>query len=499
MKAISYIRFSSSIQERGTSLQRQQELIDKWLSNNPDIPLSDMQFNDLGLSGYKGTHLEHGFGQLLLAIQNKKISRDDRLLVENIDRLGRLQSSVMLELIMGIINAGVIIVTLQDGIEYDQSSLDGGQLYILAGKIQQAHDESEKKSVRIKASWKIKKTVAKSGGQIKRKAPWYISKDNITGIYNVITEDNRVLVTNIFTWYLNGISQNEIVRRLKETSEQFNTYSPTALKKLMVNKTAIGYWGDIPNVYPQIITETLFYSVQSEIQRRSANKFQGKHSNHIMAGLVKCGECGSNYSVRNQKHSSTVMVCTNSTKKSCTNTKTIPIDVLNEFRVATQASYIQSILDSEMDAEKEDEIIIIDGRLKDFKKQKDNIIKLIRLTGDESLATELLEVNKHIGELESKKAGVTESITSKISYASLVNKGLHLGLDQDELNGMLRKSGFKISVVGKVITLNENRWEYKRHYMGVYEVIEDGQLFNVRKSKNGLTGKDNVMKLMTKK
>ena len=87
-KAHSYIRFSSTKQEKGDSLKRQQDLINKWLIKNPEIELSNLAFKDLGISGYHGDHLNHDFGRLLDAIEDNKIKSGDFVLVEAIDRIG---------------------------------------------------------------------------------------------------------------------------------------------------------------------------------------------------------------------------------------------------------------------------------------------------------------------------------------------------------------------------------------------------------------------------
>ncbi|TOA15962.1 recombinase, partial [Vibrio parahaemolyticus] len=85
-----YIRFSSSIQQKGSSLERQQKLIDDYLKSRPELTLSNLQYQDLGLSGYKGKHLENDLGKLLEAIESKHIKEGDYILVEAMDRLGRL-------------------------------------------------------------------------------------------------------------------------------------------------------------------------------------------------------------------------------------------------------------------------------------------------------------------------------------------------------------------------------------------------------------------------
>lgn len=475
--AVSYVRFSSAIQEKGSSLARQQGYIDEWVIDNPEIPLSPMKFSDLGISGFSGKHLNNDFGKILAAIKNKKIVAGDYLLIEALDRLGRLQTSEMIHHITGIINAGVTIVTLEDKAIYDKESLDGGALWQLSGKVQQAHGESKRKSIMIKKSYDNRKKLAEAGVMIKRKTPWFLSLDN------TITPENKDLMQFIFTSYLNGVSQNDIVRSLKEKSPaQFAKYSPTALKKLILNKTCIGYWGDIKGVYPSAVTETLFYSVQNEVSRRSEGKIQGKHTNSVNAGLVVCGECGSNFSVRQQKHSSAVMYCSNANKGNCNNTKSLPMPLINEFRIMSQSKYIKMIADSEMKSDNEDELIVIDGKINDIIKRVNELSEIMKAFPSMATAKTLSELEQEKADLEISRSQTTNKISNDSTYFSTYNEGLKLGQDKQLLNGMLKKIGYKIIALGRTMSIDIYSWDYQRYYMGNYEVIDSGSLISISPS-----------------
>ncbi len=113
-----------------------------------DVELSGEAFEDLGLSGFKGNHLDHAFGRLLIAIERKKIVSGDYILIEAVDRMGRLEPMDMLVLLQKIVKAGVNIVTLDDNTEYNVDSLNGGLLQLLIGKFQQANQYSKNLSRR---------------------------------------------------------------------------------------------------------------------------------------------------------------------------------------------------------------------------------------------------------------------------------------------------------------------------------------------------------------
>ncbi|MDE2441115.1 MAG: recombinase family protein, partial [Betaproteobacteria bacterium] len=179
LKAISYIRFSSAIQGEGSSTERQEILVRNWLAKNPDYELSNLSAKDLGRSGFSGAHLKHGLGGILNAIESQKITQGDVLLIEAFDRLGRLVPLEMMGLVQTIVNKGIKVVTLQDQQEYTKDRLnnDASALFILVGKVQQAHDFSKNLGERISASYDAKRRKAKAGGKIVIATPFWLNTD----------------------------------------------------------------------------------------------------------------------------------------------------------------------------------------------------------------------------------------------------------------------------------------------------------------------------------
>ena len=149
-QAISYIRFSSERQRGGSSVERQEAMIADWLENNPGYRNADLKFSDLAKSGFHGEHVKEGggFGKLLAAIQAGLIRSGDVVLVEAIDRTGRLQPLDMITQVIGpILNAGVSIITLDDNTVYTKDSVGGSQIFLLVAKIQ-----ADRKSTRLNSS-----------------------------------------------------------------------------------------------------------------------------------------------------------------------------------------------------------------------------------------------------------------------------------------------------------------------------------------------------------
>lgn len=94
-------------QGKGSTVDRQEQMIREWLQRNPSYEIS-MSRVDRGLSGYKAEHLAEGGGLRAIqdAIRDGAITKGDVLLVEAVDRLGRLDHVDMTALIGGILKAG---------------------------------------------------------------------------------------------------------------------------------------------------------------------------------------------------------------------------------------------------------------------------------------------------------------------------------------------------------------------------------------------------------
>ncbi|MCL1042382.1 recombinase family protein [Shewanella marisflavi] len=465
-KAIPYIRFSSAIQERGSSLERQENLINEYLKSHTDVELSALQYKDLGISGYKGKHLENDLGKLLAAIEANHIVSGDRILVESMDRLGRLPEMEMISLLNDIIKHGVKVITLQDGVEYSKEALstNAGLLYQLVGKVQMAHQYSEQLSVRVKAAWTKKKRLAQKGEGVKRKAPWWITWNESTQRYDVVTDADKEILGNVFRWYLSGLGERRILGRLRDAfPEKFGTTDPATVKRWLRNKTAIGYWGDIAGVYPPAIEESLYYQVQAELLRRADGHSQPPRSGHLLCGLVKCGVCGGNFSMRSNKHSTDAMHCSigNKRKDKCTNNKTIPVQILDWVRYETFVEAIQEISKNANNKDAEEKLAIVKGRIVEVEAQIENFLVLVGM-GSKTAPAKVIELEQQLEQLQGDESELLLQIRtpSELSYADAMLEGSDMMDDPELLNNLLRQVSYNITVIGNKITYKDRVWEY---------------------------------------
>ena len=355
-KAISYMRFSAIHQGKGSTLDRQRKMIDDWLNSNPDIEKSTLSTTDEGVSGYKGDHLEQGFGLIKKAMQDNKIVAGDYLLVEAMDRLGRMEPLKMIEEVTSIVNSGVIIVTLEDNQEYTKQSLNNNasSLYILVGKVQQAHEYSSRLSRRLLAAYDKKKRLARAGDQIKAITPIWIGTDN------KLKQPEANMVRACIDRYLKGHGARQLLLDLSDKYPALATVNPSTPKRWFSNRAIIGEWeitGEvIQNVFEPLVDTATFYQLQHEIANRYKN--MSPERTYSLSGLVSCTECGKsfhfrrkNYQNKNTGKAYTIIYsnCSRYLQRGrCNNNRTWPYEVLEFIYGQTYGIHLQRFMARDM-------------------------------------------------------------------------------------------------------------------------------------------------------
>lgn len=154
-KVYSYLRFSDAKQAAGHSAERQIEYARKWAAEHNMELDSSLSLRDEGLSAYHQRHIKNGaLGVFMTAVDDGKIAPGSILIVEGLDRLSRAEPIQAQAQLAQIINAGITVVTATDGREYNRERLKAQPMdlvYSLLVMIR-AHEESDTKSKRVKAS-----------------------------------------------------------------------------------------------------------------------------------------------------------------------------------------------------------------------------------------------------------------------------------------------------------------------------------------------------------
>lgn len=322
-KAYSYIRFSTPEQALGDSLRRQVQLAEEYARKH-GLSLDDTPLIDGGLSAYKGMHRTKGrLGEFLRKVEAGEIARGSMLIVENLDRLSREQVLDALGQFTGLIRAGIKIVTFQDGreTEYDEESInrDPWKLHRTLIAMDLAHEESEKKAIRLRAAWEQKRNIIQ-GKKLTAKAPAWVNLSSDKTEFRLIPEAQRAIEL-IYRKRLEGKGAARIETELNADPDLWRppTKGPkktggwrkSYIVKILRSRAVIGEFqphrmvdgkrqpiGDpIPGYFPPAISEDLFYQVQAitkanaEIRGNAGGRVD--KAKNLFTHVARCGLCGS--------------------------------------------------------------------------------------------------------------------------------------------------------------------------------------------------------------
>ncbi len=123
-RVFSYERVSSALQaEQGRGLERQATAADSWCAAR--VLQIDDGLSDAGISAFKGDNVAKGaLGKFLAMAQAENLGDGPVLLVKAIDRLSRQEALDNLpDVLLGLVRAGVTIVSLEDGQEFSRAAL----------------------------------------------------------------------------------------------------------------------------------------------------------------------------------------------------------------------------------------------------------------------------------------------------------------------------------------------------------------------------------------
>lgn len=216
-KAYSYIRFSTPEQQTGDSFRRQYELSLAYAELHGLILDERLTYRDLGVSAFDKSNVRDGqLGAFLKAIESGAVPIGSYLLVESLDRISRAKITDALEIFMAIINRGVILVTLADGMEYSKDKINKQftDIIISIAIMSRAHEESLMKSKRIKEAWRSKRANLDTK-KLTSLAPGWLEISEDRSRYIPVPHKVQ-LVQDIFDWTRNGMGSASVAKRLSK-------------------------------------------------------------------------------------------------------------------------------------------------------------------------------------------------------------------------------------------------------------------------------------------
>ncbi|EFY5496287.1 recombinase family protein [Shigella sonnei] len=301
---ITYLRFSSAIQgaEGADSTRRQNDLFKQWLKKNGDAQIV-ASFSDEGLSGYKGKHLTGQFGDMLARIEAGEFPEGTILLVESIDRIGRLEHLETEALMNRILGNGIEIHTLQDGLIYTKDALadDLGISIIQRVKAYIAHQKSKQKSFRVSQKWGQRAKLALAGEQrLTKMVPGWIDPETFK------LNEHAETVRLIFKLLLDGESLHNIARHLQSNGiksfsrrKDANGFSVHSVRTILRSETTIGTLPAsqrndrpaIPNYYEGVVDIPTFNKAQEILDKNRKGRTPASDNPltiNIFKGLFRC-------------------------------------------------------------------------------------------------------------------------------------------------------------------------------------------------------------------
>lgn len=316
--AYSYVRFSSPEQAKGDSFRRQTEQARLYCERN-NLQLADFTLKDLGLSAYHGNHIKDGaLGEFIEAVKSGKIPQGSYLLVESMDRLSREKISIAQARFLSLLELGINVVVLKgERIYTAESANDLGQIIYSLIEMSVAHEESEKKSMRLSAAQANKRKQARENKTPTGYRPpdWITTvKDTDSGSLRYEPIPERVdVVRRIYHLNNSGMGAIAIARLLN--AEQIppwgrskTGWQTSYIKKILKARTVLGEYhphktehgkrvpdGEpIAGFYPAIVDPKTFRLAQLTMTGRDKRPggIRKNRVNNLFTGLVKCKHCG---------------------------------------------------------------------------------------------------------------------------------------------------------------------------------------------------------------
>lgn len=379
--AIPYRRYSSDLQTGNSSLERQQQMINQWLTSPEGMEYttsSAYTYLDEGVSGYSGSHIEKGdFGRFLEDMRKGVFGRYDSptLLIENVDRFGRQKATKTVGLLDEIVNEYGINIRFLNSSKTITSPIGDTELLIFVVESMRSHGESLRKSEMVGKAWEMKQDrILSEGKTLTKNVPWWVNPADRYDIESSEFKERQDLIRDIFKKRLAGMSCNKIATVLNENGKIVPTnrtakadkeykrarsrgaWNGALVSSTLANRAVMGYLApqantasnsivtreidpitekvtksfklkegkilrpEVSGYFPEIINHTLFAAVSLLKEDQAGRKRSSGLPNSVglFKKLLMCSACGLPISVYGSRESYPgVYQCSGTRAKSC--------------------------------------------------------------------------------------------------------------------------------------------------------------------------------------
>lgn len=318
-----YLRLSREDEESGQSMSiknQQDYLMNYVLERGWNI--AEIYIDD----GYSGLNFNRpAFKNMIKDIENKKI---DLVITKDLSRLGRDYIDTGYYLERYFPQKNIRYIALSDGIDTFEKSANN-DMTPFKSVINDMYAKDISKKIRT-----VMDTKRINGKFIGAFAPFGYVKSEEDKNMLVIDNEAAQVVKRIFEMYLNGCSMAEIARVFTDervltpteyknkvqnlayvnVNSKFNIWRTETIKGILTNPTYIGNmaqhrsekinykvkkfkkvprsdWIIAENTHEPVISKKDFETVQERLARKACTAYPTKRVNHLLAGLIFCGDC----------------------------------------------------------------------------------------------------------------------------------------------------------------------------------------------------------------
>lgn len=479
----SYQRFSKPEQAKGDSIRRQIALRDGWCERHGVTLDTSVTLQDLGVSGFTGQHISnpdrYALAAFLELVQTGRVPNDSYLIIENLDRLTRQHARPALMLFLGLLEAGVNVVTLDPEHVYRHDSTDEFSIMIALSELMRGHRESARKSATVGAAWREKKQHA-AGRPVTAMCPFWLKlvgdKKAATRTFEKIP-DRVAVIQRIFKMCIEGLGVGAICRTLNlEKVPTFRGvhWQKSSVARILSNRAVVGEYqphvghkvrkptgAPIPNYYPEIVTDTVFWEADAALKKRkrSGGRARTKCSN-LFTSLVFDAEDKTKWNIENKgpvnsHQGGLVLANSEATLKQIAERKSFPYDLFERAILLSLREVSAVDLASNNNQSEAVRLTAISAQLSDNATRTEDIQRQLEQNPDiTGLVVVLGKLEKRKRELIAEYEEVKRTLSTPVAEGAEQVRGLVEMLEKAEDKTALRvKLRAKIAAVVDRITI----------------------------------------------
>ena len=437
-----YVRVSTEAQaEEGYSIEAQKERLEAFCVARG---IKNYEFYIDG--AYSGSNIERP--ELYRLIEDVKSGKITHVIVYKLDRLSRSQKDT-LYLIEDVFNPNSVdFISMEEN--FDTSSPIGRAMLGILSAFAQLERETIYERTRMGMRERVKKGLWPGGGKV----PFGYDYDKKSG--TLVKNADADKVRQIYELYLNGYSPQKIADILGLKYEQW----VTDILSRPLNAGYISFGGKLyKGVHEPIISEEIFEKTAGIMRMRSKNRRYT--AEHLLSGLVYCGECGAKMRYQKWGNAGYKLICYSQQKSKaylvkdafCTNLRPWAHEV--EGLVLDNLFSMRFTGDNRSDEKSPDLIELHKNRLRDLNVSLKRLYLLYSQSGDEILLESIKEIKENTEKTQAKIKELEKEKKERTTAVSAVKKYKGLKEAWDDMTFKEKRSAVE-ELIEKVVVTGDN-------------------------------------------